>query len=284
MRLVPASTSPKVRARTRRSIAGRALHGVRHPDRARRYLQRLRRDIVLRIRHRGDHIGYYREVVADDLRQGQATAVGNSQRSEWRRIGRLQFRYLKKHGLRPRHHVLEIGCGNLRAGWRIIDFLQPGHYYGVDISADVIVAAQQTVAQRGIAAKLPHLTVVRDMRFEFLPDGHFDVVHAHSVFSHCPLPVIEECFAHVGRVMKPDGFFDFTFYRADGREFGRLREEFHYRVETLIAAAERHGLQARLMTDWEGTHVQSKMRITVPPTPKSKPVRAAAHPPPARRQ
>jgi len=45
--------------------------------RAQRYLQRLRRDVVLRLRHRRDHIAYYREVVADDLRRGQATAVGN---------------------------------------------------------------------------------------------------------------------------------------------------------------------------------------------------------------
>jgi SAM-dependent methyltransferase len=221
----------------------------------------LRRDVVLRVRHRGDHVGYYREVVADDLRHGQATAVGNSQRRAWHRIGRQQFRYLRQHGLRRKHHLLEIGCGNLRAGRHFINYLDAGHYYGLDISPDVILAAQRTVAEHGLAAKMPHLTVVDDMQFAFLPDAHFDVVHAHSVFSHCPLPVIEECFETVKRIMKPDGFFDFTFYRAQGKEYVRLREEFHYRVETLAAAAERHGLKAELMTDWEGTHVQSKMHV-----------------------
>lgn len=233
------------------------------PTRARRYLQRLRRDTVLRFRHRGDHIGYYREVVADDLRRGQATAVGNAQRPGWQRIGRLQFQYLKEHGLRPRHYVLEIGCGNLRAGWRIIRFLRPGHYYGVDISPEVILAAQETLTRQGLTAKVPHLTVVQDMRYAFLPDDYFDVVHAHSVFSHCPLDVIEECFAHIRRVMKPDAFFDFTFYRSDDKDYGRLREEFRYRVETLTAAAERHGFRAQFMEDWEARHVQSKMRLTL---------------------
>jgi len=110
---------------------------------------------------------------------------------------------------------------------------------------------------------MPYLLLVRDQNFTLLPDAAFDVVHAHSVFSHTPLDVIEDCFAHIGRVMKPDAFFDFTFYRAEGKDYGRLREEFRYRIETLTAAAERHGFHAQFMEDWEGRHVQSKMRLTL---------------------
>jgi SAM-dependent methyltransferase len=133
--------------------------------------------------------------------------------------------------------MLEIGCGNLRAGWRFIDLLDVGHYYGIDISPDVILAAQDTVVRKQLIAKLPYLTVVKDMSFGFLPGEHFDWVHAHSVFSHCPLPVIEECLSNIGRTMKPTGIFDFTFYRTEGKEFGRLREDFYYRTETLTTAS-----------------------------------------------
>jgi hypothetical protein len=69
--------------------------------------------------------------------------------------------------------------------------------------------------------------------------------------SHSPVEVIEECLAHVRRVMKPDGFFDFTFDRTDGAEHHVLREDFYYRTETLVALAGRYGLNARFMTDWE---------------------------------
>ena len=31
-----------------------------------------------------------------------------------------------RHGLRPEHRMLEIGCGNLRAGWRFIGYLDRG--------------------------------------------------------------------------------------------------------------------------------------------------------------
>ncbi|MFC8194656.1 hypothetical protein ACFUTV_04600 [Streptomyces sp. NPDC057298] len=49
-----------------------------------------------------------------------------------------------------------------------------------------------------------------------------------------------------------------------GRRFIR-REGFSYRTETLVALAERHGLAARHMDDWEKRpHGQSKIRVTRP--------------------
>ena len=106
------------------------------------------------------------------------------------------------------------------------------------------------------------MTLVGDLKFAFLPPERFTVVHAHSVFSHSPLPVIEECLAHVGRVMTTDAIFDFTFDRTEGAEHQVLREDFYYLTETLTALADSHGLDAQLMTDWEGQHPQSKIRVT----------------------
>ncbi|HVS67957.1 MAG TPA: class I SAM-dependent methyltransferase [Mycobacteriales bacterium] len=250
--------------RDRRSVAGALRQASRYPQRAKWYLRRLRRNAKLRLRHH-DHLSYYGAVVDDLVVQGKATAVGTDITARSRRVGKLQFDYLREHGLQPHHRVLEIGCGNLRAGWRLIRYLDPGNYYGLDISQQVLFAAQQTVADRGLTAKLPYLVLVRDQRFTLLPDATFDVVHAHSVFSHAPLDVIEDCFAHVGRIMKPDGFFDLTFKRTEGKEYGKLREDFYFRTETLIDAAARHGLAARFMDDWEAIgHSQSKIRVTLP--------------------
>jgi ubiquinone/menaquinone biosynthesis C-methylase UbiE len=248
--------------RTRRSPGALLRHAVNHPERTRRYLRRLRRDVVLRVRNRGDHVSYYRAVMADTVVRGDARAVGNVERARWRELGKLQFTYLKGHGLRRDHRMLEIGCGNLRAGWRFIRYLDEDNYYGIDISPEVLLAALDTLADRGLTAKRPHLTLVDDLTFRFLPDEAFDVVHAHSVFSHSPLAVIEECFANVGRIMRPDGFFDFTFDRTEGKEHTVLREDFYYRTETLLDAARRYGLVAEFMADWEELpHKQSKIRV-----------------------
>ncbi|MEU5520346.1 class I SAM-dependent methyltransferase [Streptomyces sp. NPDC047860] len=249
--------------RNRGTLAHRARYALGHPRRVPAHARRALRDAWLRLRHR-DHIAYYRAVMASDAARSAEAAVGhNPSREQWARIGRMQFDYLLRHGLRPHHRMLEIGCGNLRAGRLFIDHLEPGHYYGIDISPHILIAAQDTLVREGLQAKLPHLTLANDLTFAFLPDGHFDVVHAHSVFSHSPLHVIEECFAHVGRVLAPGGFFDFTFDRTEGEEHQVLHEDFYYRTETLAELAARYGLAAELMKDWEELpHRQSKMRLT----------------------
>ncbi|MGH8774169.1 MAG: class I SAM-dependent methyltransferase [Jiangellaceae bacterium] len=249
--------------RPRSNVLHQAGYAIRHPGRILPHLRRLVRDAWLSRATKGDHITYYRAVMADDASRNPEAAVGSKRHDRWLALGKMQLDYLLEHGLRPEHRMLEIGCGNLRAGWRFIEYLDAGNYYGVDISPDILFDAQRVVAEHGLQAKLAVLTPVRDLTLAFLPDEHFDVVHAHSVFSHSPLSVIDECLRHVGRVMKPDGWFDFTFDRTDGKEHQVLNEDFYYRTETLVHLAESHGLNARCMDDWESRpHKQSKIRVT----------------------
>ncbi len=197
-----------------------------------------------------------------DAAHGADRAVGSPSRDSWLTTGRLQFEYLVSHGLEPDMRMLEIGCGNLRAGHLFIDYLESGNYHGIDISPPILIAALQTVADFGLQAKLPRLTLVDDLTFGFLADDGFDVVHAHSVFSHSPIEVIEQCLANVGRVMAPGAFFDFTFDHTTGVEHTVLREDFYYRTETLVSLAARYGLKAEPLEDWAPLHPQSKLRLT----------------------
>ncbi|MBM7088313.1 class I SAM-dependent methyltransferase [Streptomyces sp. S12] len=262
----------------RAALAHRLSYALRHPDRIPRHLRRAARDAWLRYRS-PDHIAYYRAVMRSDTRRDPDAAVGSRSRERWNALGRMQFDYLVDHGLRPEHRMLEIGCGNLRAGRHFIGHLHPGHYYGIDISPDILFAAQDTLVAHGLQDRLPILTPVRDLTLRFLPPAHFDVVHAHSVFSHSPLPVIEQCLANVGRVLAPGGWFDFTFDRTEGEEHHVLREDFYYRTETLTGLAARYGLAARLMEDWERLpHGQSKIRVTHADRPAPP---EAPEPPPA---
>jgi len=237
-------------------------YAVGHPERIVPHARRLARDGVLRLRNR-DHVSYYRAVMRSDAARSGEGAVGSHTHESWLKVGQMQFDYLVSHGLKPGMRMLEIGCGNLRAGRLFIEHLDAGDYYGIDISPAILLAAQRTLAEAGLQPKLPHLTLVQDLKLEFLPAGYFDVVHAHSVFSHSPVEVIDECLGHVGRVMKPGGFFDFTFDRTEGAEHHVLHEDFYYRTETLVALAGRHGLTGQFMKDWEDlSHPQSRLRIT----------------------
>lgn len=264
-RLAPGTSAQYVaHVKNRSSLAYKLQYALRNPQRIPPYASRLARDTLLRLRAR-DHISYYRAVMRSDTAKSPESAVGSPTHDRWLALGRMQFDYLIEHGLTPDDRMLEIGCGNLRAGWRFIEYLDAGHYYGVDISPDILAAAQDTLVRYGLQHKLPHLTPVLDLTLEFLPEGHFTVIHAHSVFSHSPIEVIEECLAGVGRILHPDGYFDFTFDRTEGCEHQVLREDFYYRTETLVRLAGTYGLDARLMDDWEQRpHKQSKIRVTHP--------------------
>ncbi|MFB7981098.1 class I SAM-dependent methyltransferase [Streptomyces vinaceus] len=246
----------------RTTLTHKVRYAARNPARIGPYVRRAARDSWLRLKH-PDHVGYYRAVMASDTARNPEAAVGSQTHDRWLALGKMQFDYLVEHGLAPHHRMLDIGCGNLRAGWRFIEHLAPGHYYGIDISPDILISAKETLARQELQGKLPHLTLTQDLTFDFLPDAYFDVVHAHSVFSHSPIEIIEECFAHVGRVLAPGGHFDFTFDRTEGTEHQVLREDFYYRTRTLVDLAARHGLKARFMEDWERFgHGQSKIRVT----------------------
>jgi len=183
-------------------------------------------------------------------------------RETWLRLGHLQFDYLTGHGLQPGDRMLEIGCGTLRAGHLFIDYLSTGHYCGIDLSPDALLAAQRIVVEFGLQAKMPHLTLVRGLDLRFLPAGHFTVVHAHNVFARSPVQKIGEGLAQVRRVMTRDAIFDFTFDRADGIDDQSPRRDFNRRADTLIGLADARGFDAELMQDWEQIgHGHSKLRL-----------------------
>ncbi|MEW2470193.1 class I SAM-dependent methyltransferase [Streptomyces sp. NPDC046994] len=265
---MPADTkTPKKLRNNRAALTHKTGYALRHPSRVIPYLRRAGRDAWLRLRH-PDHVGYYRAVMASDTRRNPEAAVGSHTHDRWLALGQMQFDYLIEHGLRPEHRMLDIGCGNLRGGWRFIDYLGTGNYYGIDISPDILMAAKKTLSERRLQDKLPHLTITGDLTLDFLPEDHFDVIHAHSVFSHSPLQIIDQCLAHVGRVLSESGFFDFTFDRTEGAEHQVLREDFYYRTDTLLALARQHGLHAKFMQDWEERpHGQSKIRVSRSPLP-----------------
>lgn len=58
----------------------------------------------------------------------------------WDTHGQHQLEYLKSRGLEPHHRLLDIGCGCFRAGHFFVDYLEPGHYYGVDANLSLMQA------------------------------------------------------------------------------------------------------------------------------------------------
>src|SRR5688572_27285461 len=134
----------------------------------------------------------------------------------WEEMGNLQFEFLKSQGLTPKHTLLDIGCGTLRAGRLIIPYLDRGHYTGFDVSKQAIETAEELCRREGLLVHEPRLLHVPDGRlnFSFLVD-RFDYLLAQSVFTHLRETHIKECFANIHKVITARSKFFFTIYESE---------------------------------------------------------------------
>jgi len=246
-------------ADNRNSLAHKVAAGLRRPRLIARYARRVLRNWRIR-RFADSHPEFYRAIMADDVKRRTARgAVGTEAPERWNAIGQKQFNYLRSHGLEPGHQLLEIGCGNLRAGRHFIEYLEPGAYTGVDISPDILLAANETIVTDGLQDRRPRLYLVSGTDMGFLPDAGFDVIHAHSVFTHTPLDVVRTYFEAAARLLRPGGFFDFTYHHTDEAPWDFLQEDYYFPTELLLTEGSAAGFKGRRLEDW--VYTQSKIRL-----------------------
>jgi SAM-dependent methyltransferase len=171
---------------------------------------------------------------------------------KWDEIGRVQFELLVDRGLEPGHHVLDVGCGALRAGIWLVPYLEPAHYYGIDINPSLIRAGRWELEQAGMAERCPpsNLRVTDDFDADF--GVAFDVAIAQSLFTHIPLELIAHSLERVAEVMAPGGRL-FASYNGlpPGERLTKpsTRDPFRHAHDDL-AAAGGSAWDARYIADW----------------------------------
>jgi len=114
---------------------------------------------------------------------------------------RVQPLFLKDQGLKPYHNFLDIGCGYLRGTVELVDYLENGRFFGIDVSRSNIRKAKDRVGQE--CRNRPILVVGSLLDISrFWPTTKFDFVLAASVFTHLWPAEVEGCLQGVSRVMK----------------------------------------------------------------------------------
>ncbi|NLT55179.1 MAG: class I SAM-dependent methyltransferase [Actinomycetales bacterium] len=88
--------------------------------------------------------------------------------------------------LRPGMSLLDVGCGVGTLTADLAARVAPGRVTALDTSEDVLRVARAEAAARGVETID---FVVGDVTALDLPDGAFDVVHAHQVLQHLGDPV-----------------------------------------------------------------------------------------------
>ncbi len=197
---------------------------------------------VRRLYAEKDYLDAYSEHTDLRVAKDPHTAVGGM----WDRLGTLQFEYLRDAGLAPHRSLLDIGCGTLRAGRHFIRYLDANRYTGIDIAPAAIAYARDVVRGESLAEKNPRLVLCSDKALNFceLQRQTFDYILAHSVFTHLMPQHIEECFSHIGTVMKVETQFFFTFSMADEYMSDGFKN-FSYPEHIFYELAQRHSLVVR---------------------------------------
>jgi SAM-dependent methyltransferase len=144
---------------------------------------------------------------------GDFEATGNEFLEYFTEIGQLK----------PKHKVLEVGCGIGRMARPLTKYLTSGSYEGIDV-----VPTGIRWCQRNISTRYPNFRFkvadiqnrmynprgrYRSEEYEFpFEAGHFDFVYLTSVFTHMLTREMRNYLAQIARVLRPGGRCFITFF------------------------------------------------------------------------
>lgn len=123
----------------------------------------------------------------------------------WKESRDFQVQFLTQKGLKKDDTVLDIGCGPLRGGVPLIDYLDNGMYVGVDVRNEVIEEAKKQVTKNGLENKLPRLFASSTFGEEWLEEDRFDYVWCFQVLYHLTDELADKCFARIVTLLQPNG-------------------------------------------------------------------------------
>lgn len=112
---------------------------------------------------------------------------------------------LKDQGLLPQHRLLDFGCGPLRVGRWLIDYLKPNHYFGIEPNLWLVEMARlEEVRPRDWKMRRPIFDDNGD--FNFNPFGRrFDYVLIADLLMHAADHQISTMLESASQVLKPEG-------------------------------------------------------------------------------
>jgi len=156
-----------------------------------------------------------------------------------------QFNLLTLLGLRAHHHVLDVGCGALRAGRLLIVYLEPDRYCGIEPQRWLVESAiRAEIGDSLVRIKRPLFDHNDGFRLGVFARS-FDFIVASSIFSHASARQIDECLRAARPVMTEQSVFVASFVAGESSYAGDdwvYPGTVTYRLERLQELAGAHGL------------------------------------------
>lgn len=124
----------------------------------------------------------------------------------WEMKRNFQIDFLKQKELKPHYKLLDVGCGTLRGGISLINYLEKGNYYGIEVREDVLEEGRIELKENNLESKEPNLTAFSDFN-DLKLDTKFDIIFAFSVLIHMDDETVKKCVKFVSDHLSDIGVF-----------------------------------------------------------------------------
>jgi len=164
---------------------------------------------------------------------------------DFEKIGQWQFDFLLNQGsLKPNNIFLDIACGSLRLGRKMIPYLDDNCYFGIDSNEEILKKGIELELKD--ESKSPQFSVNSNFDFSFC--SRYDIAWANSLFSHLTKSDIEKCFVNLKKISQQGNLFYSTYFEESGGKTedknpseSHARKDFYYKFETICEIANRSG-------------------------------------------
>ena len=164
---------------------------------------------------------------------------------DFEKIGQWQFDFLLNQGsLKPNNIFLDIACGSLRLGRKMIPYLDDNCYFGIDSNEEILKKGIELELKD--ESKSPQFSVNSNFDFSFCTK--YDIAWANSLFSHLTKDDILLCLTNLKKISNITSIFYFTYFETTNKNMedknpneSHARKDFYYNYETIENLASKSG-------------------------------------------
>jgi hypothetical protein len=146
---------------------------------------------------------FYAWTVERNLREGGSHRNLGSKISHggFGKSGAVFFRKLIDLGLKPSQTLVDYGCGTLRVGVHAINYLEPGAYWGLDISDFLLKQGRELVGDNLWSQKRPHLHTISAESVAQAAAANPQMLISTKVLNHVHPDELDEYFHNVMQII-----------------------------------------------------------------------------------
>lgn len=159
---------------------------------------------------------YYAHIVSKRLgQQIEHDAIGANARPI--RTATELLDVMVDHGMRPEHRFVDYGCGSLRLGRPVVDYLNAGNFIGLDVTELFLELGKEFVGPRLMREKRPMLKTISREVLKEVATAQPNYIGSWHVCSKIPDRQLDRYFASVLGLMSRQSMAIIQFPRTTRR-------------------------------------------------------------------